>query len=284
MQSGVARRAASTGRPDAKDGVVLGADLATGARRRAWATSSGCSRRAHRRRGPGIAMPKQRSLAGRRHRQVRLLPDRCAPGVRLAGDREADARRSRAGPDSAAARPTWTTRRRSATAAAGAARASTTRSRTGPSSTAALLRALAREGRDLADHRPHRDGGRAQHRRVARAARDGEEPRHRHPAHDGRAGAGDSPHLHLAGTRRSACVGTIGRRRARPASSARRRSIPAHPAAGRTSIRSPTCRSACGRSTSSIVVVAAVAVCLLATIYPSRQAGRLDPAEALRNQ
>ncbi len=34
----------------------------------------------------------------------------------------------------------------------------------------------------------------------------------------------------------------------------------------------------------TIVVVAAVAVCLVATIYPSRQAGRLDPAEALRHQ
>jgi lipoprotein-releasing system permease protein len=33
----------------------------------------------------------------------------------------------------------------------------------------------------------------------------------------------------------------------------------------------------------TIVVVSAIAVCLLATIYPSRQAGRLDPAEALRN-
>lgn len=32
-----------------------------------------------------------------------------------------------------------------------------------------------------------------------------------------------------------------------------------------------------------IVVVAAVAICLIATIYPSRQAGRLDPAEALRH-
>jgi lipoprotein-releasing system permease protein len=32
------------------------------------------------------------------------------------------------------------------------------------------------------------------------------------------------------------------------------------------------------------VVVSAVVVCLLATVYPSRQAGRLDPAEALRNQ
>jgi lipoprotein-releasing system permease protein len=34
----------------------------------------------------------------------------------------------------------------------------------------------------------------------------------------------------------------------------------------------------------AIVAVAAVVVCLLATLYPSRQAGRLDPAEALRNQ
>lgn len=33
-----------------------------------------------------------------------------------------------------------------------------------------------------------------------------------------------------------------------------------------------------------IVVVSAVAVCLVATLYPSRQAGRIDPAEALRNQ
>ena len=34
----------------------------------------------------------------------------------------------------------------------------------------------------------------------------------------------------------------------------------------------------------AIVVISAIAVCLLATLYPSRQAGRLDPAEALRNQ
>jgi lipoprotein-releasing system permease protein len=32
----------------------------------------------------------------------------------------------------------------------------------------------------------------------------------------------------------------------------------------------------------TIVIVSAVVVCLLATIYPARQAGRLDPAEALR--
>ena len=34
----------------------------------------------------------------------------------------------------------------------------------------------------------------------------------------------------------------------------------------------------------AIVVVSAVIVCLVATLYPSRQAGRIDPAEALRNQ
>ena len=32
----------------------------------------------------------------------------------------------------------------------------------------------------------------------------------------------------------------------------------------------------------AIVVVAAVAICFLATIYPSRQAARLDPVQALR--
>jgi lipoprotein-releasing system permease protein len=34
----------------------------------------------------------------------------------------------------------------------------------------------------------------------------------------------------------------------------------------------------------AVVVISAIGVCFLATIYPARQAGRLDPAEALRNQ
>jgi lipoprotein-releasing system permease protein len=34
----------------------------------------------------------------------------------------------------------------------------------------------------------------------------------------------------------------------------------------------------------AIVVLAATGICFLATLYPSRQAGRIDPAEALRNQ
>jgi lipoprotein-releasing system permease protein len=34
----------------------------------------------------------------------------------------------------------------------------------------------------------------------------------------------------------------------------------------------------------AVVVLSAIGVCLAATLYPSRQAGRVDPAEALRNQ
>ena len=33
-----------------------------------------------------------------------------------------------------------------------------------------------------------------------------------------------------------------------------------------------------------IVVISAIVVCFLATIYPSRQASKLDPAQALRYQ
>jgi lipoprotein-releasing system permease protein len=33
-----------------------------------------------------------------------------------------------------------------------------------------------------------------------------------------------------------------------------------------------------------VVVISAILVCFVATLYPSRQAGRIDPAEALRNQ
>ncbi len=62
-----------------------------------------------------------------------------------------------------------------------------------------LCRALAREGRHLARHRSHRDGGRAQHRGVAGVAGDGEDARHRHPADHGHARRDDSPHLHVAG-------------------------------------------------------------------------------------
>ena len=51
-----------------------------------------------------------------------------------------------------------------------------------------------------------------------------------------------------------------------------------------TSTRSSTCRSAWSRSTSSSSSSSAVLVCFVATIYPSRQAAKLDPAQALRYQ
>jgi len=34
----------------------------------------------------------------------------------------------------------------------------------------------------------------------------------------------------------------------------------------------------------AVVVTSAIAICFVATIYPSRQAARLDPAQALRYQ
>jgi lipoprotein-releasing system permease protein len=34
----------------------------------------------------------------------------------------------------------------------------------------------------------------------------------------------------------------------------------------------------------AVVVASAIAICFVATIYPSRQAARLDPAQALRYQ
>jgi lipoprotein-releasing system permease protein len=33
-----------------------------------------------------------------------------------------------------------------------------------------------------------------------------------------------------------------------------------------------------------VVIVSAILICFLATIYPSRQAAKLDPAQALRYQ
>ena len=34
----------------------------------------------------------------------------------------------------------------------------------------------------------------------------------------------------------------------------------------------------------AMVVLAAIVICFVATVYPSRQASRLDPAQALRYQ
>ena len=46
----------------------------------------------------------------------------------------------------------------------------------------------------------------------------------------------------------------------------------------------PRCRSGSSRAIFSWSWLGSLVVCLLATLYPSRQASRLDPAEALRYQ
>jgi hypothetical protein len=68
-----------------------------------------------------------------------------------------------------------------------------------PTERAALFGAVAREGLHLAHHRPDRHRRGAQHRGVTGTARHGEEPGHRDPAHDGHVRARHPPHLPVAG-------------------------------------------------------------------------------------
>ena len=78
----------------------------------------------------------------------------------------------------------------------------------------------------------------------------------------------------IVGTTVGAAAGYAARRRAR--------SLQADPrAGGRLSDVVPAVHACC-RSTSRWSSSAAVLVCFVATIYPSRQAARLDPAQALR--
>ena len=51
-----------------------------------------------------------------------------------------------------------------------------------------------------------------------------------------------------------------------------------------TSIRFHTCPFRLEPLDFAVVVIVAVLVCFVATIYPSRQASKLDPAQALRYQ
>ncbi len=77
-------------------------------------------------------------------------------------------------------------------------------------------------------------------------------------------------------------LGTVGRR-ARRAWWCRSCSIATASSAFRaTSIRSRICRSGSLPLDLAFVIAGAVVVCFFATLYPSRQAARLDPAQALR--
>ena len=73
-------------------------------------------------------------------------------------------------------------------------------------------------------------------------------------------------------------LGGVGRR----ALVAGARQVPADSHRRWTCIRSRTSRSSSGRSIWPSMLVSAIVVCFLATIYPSRQASKLDPVQALR--
>ena len=79
-------------------------------------------------------------------------------------------------------------------------------------------------------------------------------------------------------------VGTAGRRDRRLRADLRARSLQADSRADRRLPDRLRAVQARCRSTSPVVIAAAVLICFVATIYPSRQASRLDPAQALRYQ
>ena len=134
------------------------------------------------------------------------------------------ARRRRPGPDPAASSRDMDRRAADPRAAAGASWAPDYHVEDWTELNQPLYSALlAREGRDLAHHRPDRDGRRAQHRRVARAARDGEEPRHRDPADDGRAGRGAIRRIFML---QGLTIGLVGTRRGHGARPGRRAASP----------------------------------------------------------
>ena len=112
-------------------------------------------------------------------------------------------------------------------------------------------------------------------------ARDGEAPRHRDPEDDGRERAERDDDLHAAGADHRP-----GRHRRRRGGRLRRSSyvldryqlIQVPVDVYQVSYVPFTCCRSTSRSSSSRPCV----ICFVATIYPSRQAAQLDPAQALR--
>ncbi len=145
----------------------------------------------------------------------------------------------------------------------------------------ALPGPLAREDGDLDHDRPHRDGGGPEHRGLAGAARDGEEPGHRHPEDDGRVRRAASwpcsccrawssaPSARFIGASMGYAVATVLDRYQLirvPMDVYQIAYVP-------FVIEGPDL---------AVVVAMALVICFVATIYPSRQAARLDPVDALR--
>ena len=131
-------------------------------------------------------------------------------------------------------------------------------------------------------HRPHRDGGRPQHRGHPDPDGDGEAQGHRDPGLHGGLARGDHAHLHAAGhghrrgghPRRGALLGwgacqVLDRYQLHPGPEDvyQVSYVPFHLLPGDAAARDRRARSL---------------ICFLATIHPARGAARLDPAEALR--
>ena len=161
-----------------------------------------------------------------------------------------------------------------------AARASVLGARLDADEPQSFFRPETRKGGHVHHPHPHHSGGGVQHRELADHAGHGEDPRHRHP--EGHGGyhrehpqdlcPGRISHWHFGDD--SGAVGRV-----HPVQPVEE--IPVHRAAPRRLLHFDPSRKN-GAARRGLIALAAILISLVATLYPSRQAAKLDPAEALR--
>ena len=152
-----------------------------------------------------------------------------------------------------------------------------------------LLGAAGRAQRDVHDPDADRAGGGAEHHFGPDHAGEGQGARHRHPAHHGRIARRDPAHLpdDRRGDRRDrhaspACCS------ASSSASTSNRSASSSPGyrapccSTRNSISSASCRPRWISAKPCSVVMMALVLSFIATIFPAWRAAKLDPVEALR--